>query len=91
MLAHFINSFQLRLFFVIFCILNMLGINRKAIFRHKLQITRGDYEVYIYIREGWATHFRLSPSSPYLVAMATEPPSTSEYEENIFFCLFWWF
>ena len=39
-------------FFVIFCILKMLGLNRKAIFRHKLQITRGDYEVYIYIREG---------------------------------------
>ena len=29
-------------FFVIFFILNMLGLNRKAIFRHKLQITRGD-------------------------------------------------
>ena len=29
-------------FFVIFCILKMLGLNRKAIFRHKLQITRGD-------------------------------------------------
>ena len=26
----------------------------------------------------------MSPSSPYLVAMATEPPSTPEYEENIF-------
>ena len=39
-------------FFVIFCIFKMLGLNRKAIFRHKLQITRGDWEVYIYIREG---------------------------------------
>ena len=29
-------------FFVIFCILKLLGLNRKAIFRHKLQITRGD-------------------------------------------------
>ena len=27
----------------------------------------------------------MSTSSPYLVAMATEPPSTPEYEENIFF------
>ena len=39
-------------FFVIFCILKMLGLNMKAIFRHKLQITQGDWEVYIYIREG---------------------------------------
>ena len=29
-------------FFVIFCILKMLGLNKKAIFRHKIQITRGD-------------------------------------------------
>ena len=29
-------------FFVIFCILKMLGLNRKAIFFHKLQITQGD-------------------------------------------------
>ena len=28
-------------FFVIFYILKMLGLNKKAIFRHKLQITRG--------------------------------------------------
>ena len=27
----------------------------------------------------------MSPSSLYLVAMATEPPPTPEYEENIFF------
>ena len=27
----------------------------------------------------------MSPSSLYLVAMATKPPSTPEYEENIFF------
>ena len=39
-------------FFVIFCISNMLGLNRKAISRHNFQITRGDWEVYIYIREG---------------------------------------
>ena len=31
-----------KLFFVIFCIFNMLGLNRKVLFRHKLQITRGD-------------------------------------------------
>ena len=27
----------------------------------------------------------MPPSSPYLVAMTTQPPSTTEYEENIFF------
>ena len=41
--------------------------------------------MYIYIWEGWGTNFHMSPSSPYLVAMATEPPSTPEYEENILF------
>ena len=29
-------------FFVIFSILKLLGLNTKAIFRHKLQNTRGD-------------------------------------------------